>query len=93
MAYGQRSIKELLELMLDNQQLFTDGLCCWAITLRWQGKINNVEQLRLHFYIKDNPPLLVYLRKIIMNGGYYWKPGDIAPRIKWINKHIKKNSK
>jgi hypothetical protein len=30
--------------------------------------------------------------EIIKHSGYYWKEGDIKPRIKWIQKHIKLNS-
>jgi hypothetical protein len=92
MADGHKSIKELLELMLANQPLFASGLCGWAWKLYRAGLITRIDAGILESYIDNNPPLFVRVRYLLYSG-YYWECYRIAPRIKWINKHIKKNSK
>ncbi len=88
-----KPIKELLQVMLDNQNLFHRGLCDWTMRLYHFDKITADEHLFLHRYIKSNKPSIFssidcFLEK--MRGSlFYWKPGDIKPRIKWIKKHIK----
>lgn len=84
-----RSIKELLQLMLDNQESFDKGLCHWVKYMYIDGLISNKEFMLLSSYIDINPPFIykIYRR----HRGYYWKPGNIKPRIDWIKKHIKKN--
>lgn len=89
-----RSIKELLEIMLDNQQEFTHGLCSWIGNLRYEHIISHSEFLLLKIYIYENRPnkfssISAYKNR---NSGFYWKRKDIKPRIKWIKKHIKLNS-
>lgn len=85
-----RSIKELLQLMLDNQQRFDYGLCHWSDALYGNGIITGSEHTKLKRYIKNNRPFLT--RIVRWYDMYWWKEGDITPRIKWIKKHIKKNS-
>jgi hypothetical protein len=90
----ERSIKELLQLMLDNQHCFDEGLCKWASKLYPVGIITLAEFFILLNYIRANKPSMFSsfegfkwrFRK------YYWKPGNIVPRIKWLLYHIKKNS-
>ena len=84
-----RSIKELLELMLEHQKLFGTGLCLWCDCLFFSNKISFSEMDKLNKYIKDNKPWT----SIFRFSAYYWSYGKIEPRIKWINKHIKKLSK
>jgi hypothetical protein len=89
-----RSIKELLQVMLDNQDLFDSGLCRWNLLLRGSGNISIDEHIMLIDYIHDNRPSMwssVYAFKN-RNNAYYWEYGDIQPRITWIEKHIKKLS-
>ncbi len=90
-----RNIKELLEVMLNNQQLFKTGLCYWATCLlRNNIHINWNEYCILHSYIKANRPSQYSSFNAFKtrNSLYYWEYKDIAPRIAWIKKHIKKNS-
>lgn len=89
-----RSIKELLEIMLDNQQDFSQGLCSWVSSLRYEQKINHIEFVLLRNYIGNNRPnrfssIGAYKNR---SSSFYWKRGDIKPRIEWIKKHIKLNS-
>jgi len=41
-------------------------------------------------YIKKNKPLNF---RTLLGCSYYWKTGDIKPRIKWLEKHINKLKK
>ena len=89
-----RNIKELLELMLENQDYFNSGLCTWAGKMFCTDLITYDENYSLKNYINKNRPhkyssLLAYRSR---SSGYYWKEGNIQPRITWIKKHIKKNS-
>ncbi len=95
-----RSIKELLELMLDNKDFFRSGLCQWNNSLYARDIITLDERKILSNYIVSNrPPFydsvnMFYhtIRRHDPTGYYYWKDGEIKPRIKWIKKHIAKNS-
>lgn len=92
-----RSIKELLEIMLENKHLFEKGLCAWASNLRFERIINIDEWSELRSYIGLNKPSgflynINYYKLINNNLGFYWIPGKIRPRISWIKKHIKLNS-
>jgi hypothetical protein len=87
----ERSIKELLQLMLDNQSCFTTGLCYLATSLRYNDKISYGEFLLISDYIDKNPPFLHKIN-IFKTSPFYWEKEAIAPRIKWLQYHIKKNS-
>ena len=95
-----RSIKELLEVMLDSKGLFGSGLCLWNIRLYTRDIISHDEHIVLKNYIHSNRPpfydnLTIFghtIRRDDPKSYYYWKQGDIKPRIKWIQKHIAKNS-
>lgn len=87
-----RSVKELLELMLEHEEEFAAGLCGWINLLNFSGVITYDEYNVLSEYIDHNRPskyssLSAYKNR---NKGFYWKLGEIAPRIKWIKKQIKK---
>ena len=90
-----RTIKELLQLMLDNQEHFVSGLCSWAFYLCRHGKINNLELMLLDRYIKTNKPSkwssFDAFSNSLKKSDWYWKYGNIKPRVEWINKHIKIN--
>ncbi len=85
-----RTIKELLTVMLENQQLFRVGLCFWVDYLFRIDIITDDECNNLHNYIGSNKPITLF--RIFTSTNYYWKLYDIKPRIKWIKRHIKKNS-
>tara|TARA_R110000803_G_scaffold144776_2_gene210604 strand:+ start:304 stop:582 length:279 start_codon:yes stop_codon:yes gene_type:complete len=42
--------------------------------------------------IEKNEPTSWFHKNFISDGGYYWKEGEIDPRIKFIKKLIKKSS-
>jgi hypothetical protein len=82
-----RSIKELLQIMLDNQQLFEGGLCIWALNLRINYIITFEEkEIILKYIIKND------VNKRYKETGYWWKSNNIKPRLKWIKKHINLNN-
>lgn len=93
-----RSIKELLQLMLDNQYLFETGLCFWVWDLRrvnLEAPIISIDECKLlKTYVNKNRPHTFSSFNVLLNctSRYYWKKGNIKPRIKWIEKHIKLNS-
>ncbi len=79
----ERTIKELLQLMLKHQDLFDLGLCVWVINLNFHT--THKEHRILQRYIKENRPKNFYW---LIGTAYYWESGDIRPRIKWLKKHI-----
>jgi hypothetical protein len=93
----ERSIKELLELMLEYQGLYSYyslGLCHWTFTLLRYGLLLNSEYCKLKDYIDKNRPSKYSSLDAYFNrkSPLYWKSDNIEPRIKWIKKHIKLNS-
>ena len=87
-----RSIVELLEVMLEYENRFTKGLCSWAIDLYMIDVINDKEIKLLRDYIKGNRPAWYssFQSFIAIGTPFYFVPGNLKPRVKWIKKHIKK---
>ena len=87
-----RTIKELLEIMLKYKSGFSYGLCGWVGELRCIKIISYKEEVFLKNYIKNNRPNIFTSFNTFINRSspFYWHPGNIEPRIKWIKKHIKK---
>ena len=87
-----RNIKELLQVMLDNQNLFKEGLCCWNTELYLSCLITMEERDTLRDYILNNRPSMFSSIEAFVsrNSCYYWKCGDVKPRIKWLNRQINK---
>jgi hypothetical protein len=81
-----RTVKELLRVMLKHQDLFDTGLCDWVYRLYSTHLITSKECNNLLRYIDNNEPLKIKFFPLWYDR-YYWKKGDIKPRIKWINKH------
>ena len=86
----ERSINELLKLMLGNQEYFNYGLCRWVDHMKWHDRITWDEMRKIRKYIKENRPKNFYW---LIGDDYYWKYSDINPRIKWLQKHIKLTNK
>jgi len=92
-----RTIKELLQLILDNQQLFQCGLCGWRYNLSAKDLITGEEDELLHKYFQANKPEFKFINnfynpdKIEKNSLFFWKQNKIKPRIKWLKEHINKN--
>lgn len=87
----------LLEVLKENENAFTTGLCSWIFQLHYTKVISSADLELLMTYVINNGPIsthrllcFVGLRQESRN--FYWKRGDIEPRLKWIDKHIKKNS-
>jgi hypothetical protein len=91
-----RTIKQLLEVMLEHQELFRSGLCHWNSLLYNNDIITFSEKQNLSEYIRGNKASKYSswsaFREQSKDFGFYWEIGYIKPRIKWIKKHIKKNS-
>lgn len=87
-----RIVVPLLELMLENQELFDCGLCSWIAMLRLKNIISNDEFVILRMYVRLNRPSIFSSWGAFRqrNRLYHWPSGNIKPRIKWINQHIAK---
>lgn len=86
-----RNEKELLKLMLEHKDRFLSGLCLWVSEMYMNDIITYQEAVLLQNYINGNRPF--WNRFFKGDISFWWKKGQIKPRIKWINKHIKKLSK
>jgi hypothetical protein len=89
-----RNVKELLKVMLENQNLFKHGLCLWSKSICWEGLISINERNLLLDYIKKNKPSMFssidsFVQRITLEP-YYWTVKDINQRVKWINEQIEK---
>lgn len=90
-----RTIKELLQVMLNNPDTFRMSLCIWSSDLWINHDLYTTEEFNcIVNYIQNNRPhkfssILVFKYR---KRNFFWKPGDIKPRIEWLKKHIKKNS-
>lgn len=80
-----KPIHELLEIMLDNKDLFVCGLCGWTYALYFSHLIDSKETSLLLDYIDNNRPFNL---RTIFRKNFYWKRGKLDPRIKWLKKHI-----
>ena len=88
-----RSIKELLIVMLDHQDMFKSGLCNWIVEIRRSYLITFDEYTKLSYYIACNRPkwYTSYSALKAKNTEWYWIRTNKSPRIRWIKKHIKLN--
>jgi len=87
-------IKDLLELLLRHEDLFEEGLCLWITTMREHNLFSLEDSYILRNYVWANRPskyssIDVWIRR---DDPYYWKISELKPRIKWIKKHIRRNS-
>lgn len=90
-----RTIKELLQVMLQHKDLFETGMCYWVGTLDRQDIITGSEARALLKYIRCNRPYYFSWTNFINNyksEGYFFPAGKLKPRIYWIEKHIKRLS-
>lgn len=80
--------------MLDNTDSFDMGLCYWAVIMCQTNIITVKEYFDLLDYINNNRPSKFSSIEAFKyrNRRFYWESGNIKPRIKWLQKHIKKNS-
>ena len=90
-----RSIKELLQVMLQHKDLFETGMCLWVGRLNEKYIITESEAETLFEYFRSNR-LNYFSWSNFIRGHksivYFFPSGKIKPRIYWIKRHIKKNS-
>jgi hypothetical protein len=75
-----RTMPELLNVMLENQGKFGDGLCLWAFRIYLNGLMRNDEYVSILEYIKEHRPNKRNLHS--------WKRNELQPRIDWINEQL-----
>lgn len=94
-----RSIKELLIILRDNLTkcipTHADGLCNAILYLAMYTYISVEERHILTEYLYSHKPRLrCKIRRIVYSNTheslYWWTPGYIKPRLKWLNKQINK---
>ena len=87
-----RTVAELLELMIENQDYFHQGLCVWARQMFHAELISSTENDILDAYIQANRPSAFSSWDAFKHRKkrFYWTMDDIHPRIKWINQQYNK---
>ncbi len=99
MEQKERSINELLQLVLDNIDMLNrpwcGGLCIIGHQLFLTKIISYNEEIILYNYIHNNKPINIrtILGKLTygnFNIYHFWKRYSKQPRINWLKKHIKK---
>ena len=66
------------------------GLCGIIYHLFRENKISFEDYKLLKMYVNKHIPITSIPR--LLYTGYYWKPYEVKPRIKWLEKHIKKTT-
>ena len=82
-----RTTKELLILLRDElpNRIDDEGMCSVIQFMKFDRLISYDEMKLLEYYLIKNDPKTKHL-----NTDYWWEEGDLAPRIKWLNKQIKR---
>lgn len=100
----ERSILELLMILqkefidkdLQRSYYKWDGLCQCVMMLYTDALIDIEECNIIDEYIQDNFPEGLPEEgdgEELAQNWYFWKPKDEAPRLEWLDKHIKLNTK
>jgi hypothetical protein len=81
-----RDIKTLLTLLRDHIQIHgvITGLCSELYVIRRREEMTWGELQSLEYYLDTHEPLCPLWHP------YWWKPGNAAPRVRWLNRQIKK---
>lgn len=82
-------LSELLQILLNNVNL-VEKRECGLYGLKWYTLwLYDDDIVKIDRYIKRN---ILFNRRwyAFWHRGYWWKPGLIEPRKKWLEKHIKK---
>lgn len=80
-----RTTKELLKLILENQDLFVTGICQWIVSMCENKIITLKESVHMVNYVLLNSPVPKKWEQY-----HFWPEGQIEPRIAWINDQIKR---
>ena len=79
--------REILIIVRDYKIFFYSSLCRLLLELQNRDLISKDELNKIRRYLYKNKP------KKLWNHNYFWKPGLWIPRLRWLNKHIKKLTK
>jgi hypothetical protein len=79
-------VEKVLKLLLNNQDLFSTGICDWVESLEKNKLITETEILWMDDYLKNNKPKIRFSMLC-----FWWDCGKIEPRIEWINAQLNKN--
>ena len=85
-----RKMKVLLQITLDNIGSLRTGLCCLVQQLRNRDIITTLEMIRLEKYFRQNKPKNANIRLRTKLSSYWWQPGSIAPRKRWLTQLVAK---
>jgi len=77
---------EIILYNVDSIKIRNVGLCHMILFFLRGDDCYNAEK-----YIKDNKPFTLY--SYFSSSNFWWKPGRVRPRKKWLEKHIKKLQK
>ena len=93
-----RSIKELLTILLENEELFKNkaasGLCGLTLWLKGNDEISYTEYALLMTYIEVHRPKKGKHYCLSCNkSAWHWEFGVWPPREKWLKYRIKKEAK
>lgn len=88
-----RTNKKLLQILLDNiEEIFSDtsnicnGLCILTSYLCEKKIISRDEKGKIKIYLSDCLPKRI--GGCNYNSLYCWKPGELEPRVKWLEEQI-----
>lgn len=89
----ERKMSELLQIVLDRLKTnsLKAGLCGIVLDTLVNDDTSDKESTRLLTYIRENRPSKYSSFSAFTNrhSNFYWKVGEKAPRIKWLEKEIK----
>lgn len=91
-----RDISKLLQIVYSEFKYGKHRTLCSCVgSLHRKLLINYGEREILLNYIEANRPSMFSSWSALMycDSIFYWKPGYIKPRLKWLKKHIKKNKR
>lgn len=77
----------MLKDLESEDRLFYSGLCGLSFHLNWNEKISDQEYDLMDDYLYDHSP------RDFKWGGYWFTPGSIPPRKRWLKQQIKRLEK
>lgn len=91
-----KTYKELLTILRDtllnteNNNKLYDGMCLTIHHLYVIDLISHDEKVKINNFIRKNRPLKgQHYNKNQKYSPYWWPPGDVKPRVNWLNSKIK----
>ena len=90
MRMKTRTIKELLQVLLDNEKYFKHGLCGMRMDMRVYGVIDSSESNVLKDFLIENLPCEKYYSPKYIALAYSFPYGEWQPRKQWLEQEINK---